>query len=158
MRSAYFKVIILLLQVYGIISCSHQEIYFKYHTFANATWNRDNPAVFNAKIEDNSQSYDLSIALRNNAVYPFSNVWLFIDYKTPDGTCLTDTVGADLADISGKWKGEGLSLYNYSIPYKTSFLFPDTGNYIFTVRHGMKEKNLKGISDIGLKISKNSIE
>ena len=158
MRKVYFKLFIFISMLFGIVSCSHKEIFFDYHSFADAEWDRDIPAVFNVKIEDNSQPYDVSIELRNDDNYPFSNIWLFIDCKIPDGTGRTDTVGVDLADVSGKWYGKGLSLYNLSIPYETSVLFPDTGTYIYSIRQGMRENLLKGISDIGLKVSKKSVE
>jgi gliding motility-associated lipoprotein GldH len=144
--------------VSGVISCSNREIFFNYHSFANAEWDRDNPAVFNVKIEDSSQPYDVSIELRNNDDYPFSNIWLFIRYESPDGTSRTDTIGADLADVYGKWYGKGLSLYNLSIPYETSVLFPDTGTCIYSIYQGMRENPLKGISDAGLKVSKKPVK
>jgi gliding motility-associated lipoprotein GldH len=158
MRGALGKLLVFILTIMGIVSCSHEEIFFRYRSFPNAEWNRDDPAVFNLKIEENSQPYDVSIELRNNDAYPFSNIWLFIDYKTPNGKSRTDTVGVDVADAYGKWYGKGLSLFNLSIPYETSLLFPDTGTYIYSIRQGMREDPLKGISDIGLKVSKKSVE
>ena len=158
MRSNFFKLVIFIPAILWIVSCSHREIFFEYHSFANAEWNRYDPVVFNVKIEDNSQPYDISLSLRNNDAYPFSNIWLFIDYKTPDGNSRTDTIGAELADVYGKWYGKGLSLYSLSIPYETSILLPDTGVYVYSIRQGMRENPLKGISDIGLKVSKKSVE
>jgi len=158
MRSTFFRLSVFLLIIGGIVSCSHKEIFFEYHSFAKAEWSRDNPAVFNVKIDDNSKPYNVSVEIRNNNDYPFSNIWLFIDYKAPDGNHRTDTLGADLADIYGKWYGKGLSLYNLSIPYETFVLFPDTGDYVYSIRQGMREDLLKGISDIGLKVSKKSDE
>ena len=158
MRNAFFKLVISLSAIWGIASCSRNEFFFKYHSFANAEWDQNNPVVFDVKIDDNSQPYDVLIELRNNNDYPFSNIWLFIDYKTPAGHNRTDTIGVDLADIYGKWYGEGLSLYNLSIPYETSVFFPDTGRYIYSIYQGMRDNPLKGISDIGLKVLKKSGE
>ena len=158
MRKTFLRLSFCISIIVGIISCSHREIFFQYHSFTNAEWDSDNPAVFNVKIEDNSQPYDVSIELRNNDNYPFGNIWLFIDYQAPDGKSRTDTIGFDLADAQGKWLGKGLSLYNLSMPYKTSVLYPDTGTYIYSIFQGMQEKPLKGISDIGLKVSKKSDE
>ena len=158
MRSKFIKLSVFILILGGIISCTHKEIFFTYHSFASSEWSRDNPAVFNVKIDDNFQAYNLSVEIRNSDDYPFSNIWLFIDCNAPDGKQRTDTIGADLADIYGKWYGKGLSLYNLSIPYETSFLFPDTGTYIYSIRQGMREDPLRGISDIGLKVSKKSDE
>jgi gliding motility-associated lipoprotein GldH len=148
------KLLIFISMFSGVTSCSHKEIYFEYHSFANDKWNRDEPAVFEVKIEDNSQPCDVSIELRNNDEYPFSNIWLFVDYKTPAGNMRSDTVGVEMADIYGKWYGKGLSLYSLSIPYQNATLFPDTGIYVYSIRQGMRENPLKGISDIGLKVSK----
>ena len=156
MRTPFFKIVIFFSAVFWIVSCSHNEFFFEYHSFANAEWNRDEPAVFHVNIEDNSQPYNLSIELRNNNSYPFSNIWLFVDYKMPNGNSRADTISADLADVYGKWYGKGMSLYNLSIPYETLVLFPDTGTYIYSIRQGMRENRLKGISDIGLKVSKKS--
>lgn len=158
MRSARIRLFVFISILLGIISCSQKEIFFNYHSFSNAEWNREDTAVFNVKIEDNSRPYNVSIELRNNNDYPFSNIWLFVDYKMPDGKSRTDTVGVDLADVYGKWYGKGLSLYNLSIPYETAILFPDTGTYVYSIRQGMRENPLKGISDIGLRVSKKSGE
>jgi len=154
MRSAFFKLFIFIAMILANVSCSHKEVFFEYHSFTNAEWNRDDKAVFNVKIEEKAQPYDVSIELRNNDDYPFSNLWLFVDFKMPNGKSRTDTIGTDLADIYGKWYGKGLSLYNLSIPYETSILFPDTGTYVYSVRQGMRIDPLKGITDIGLKVSK----
>jgi len=158
MRSAFFKLLVFVSTILANVSCSHKEVFFEYHSFANNEWNRNDTAVFKVKILEKSRPYDVSFELRNNDAYPFSNIWLFVDYKTPDGKCRTDTIGTDLADIYGKWYGRGLSLYNLSIPYETTILFPDTGTYIYSVRQGMRIDPLKGISDIGLKVSKKSDE
>jgi len=152
--SDFFKLAIYIAAIFGTVSCSHREVFFEYHSFPNVEWNREDPVVFNVQIEDNSQPYDVSLEIRNSNSYPFSNIWLFVDYKAPNGQSRADTIGADLANVYGKWYGKGLSLYNLSIPYENSILFPDKGTYIYSIRQGMRESPLKGISDIGLKISK----
>jgi len=158
MRTVFVKLLSFIFLIGGMISCSPEEVFFSYHSFANDEWKREEPAVFQVKINDTSQPYRLSVELRNNNDYPFGNIWLFFDYQTPGGKVRSDTIGADLADVYGKWYGKGLSLYNLTIPYENSILFPDTGTYIFSIRQGMRENPLKGISDIGLKISKKSVE
>lgn len=158
MRNAFFRLLIIASVIVGIVTCSHREVFFHYHSFAGAEWKQEAPAVFNVKIDDHSQAYDVSIALRNSDAYPFRNIWLSIDYRTPDGNSRTDTISAELADGNGNWYGKGLSLYNLSIPYKTAVLFPDTGIYIYSIRPMMQENPLRGISDIGLKVSKKPVE
>lgn len=154
MQCFFYKLLIVIPVFFFYMACSQEEIFFEYHSLDNAQWKREQPAVFNIKVGDASLFYDVFITIRNNDNYPFSNIWLFIDCKTPEGNSRTDTLGADLADVYGKWYGKGLSLYNLSIPYETSVIFPDTGTYTYSIRQGMRENPLSGISDIGLKVSK----
>jgi len=159
MRNSFFKLLIFASAALANVSCSNKEVFFKYHSFANAEWSRSDTVVFNVKIEDNSQPYDVSVELRHNDDYPFSNIYLFVDYKTPDGESHTDTLKDEaMADIYGKWKGKGLSLYNRSISWQPVILFPDTGTYVYSICQGMRIDPLKGISDIGLKVSKKSVK
>jgi gliding motility-associated lipoprotein GldH len=139
-----------------LIACSHKEVFFEFHSIENAAWNREDTAVFEVNIETHSIPFDISLEVRNNEDYSFRNIWLFVDFKTPTGSIRTDTVNADLADVYGKWYGKGLSLHTLSIPYETAFHFPYPGTYTFVIRQGMRENPLKGISDIGLKVSKKS--
>jgi gliding motility-associated lipoprotein GldH len=143
-----------LIALFSFSSCSHKEVFFEYHSMKNADWNREDEAVFKVIIDNQSVSYDISIDIRNDNDYPFSNIWLFVDLKTPGGSIRTDTLSADLADVYGKWYGKGLCLHSLSIPYETGFHFPYPGTYTFVIRQGMRENPLKGISDVGLKVSK----
>ncbi len=133
-------------------SCTHDEVYSGFCSFPKAVWEKDNPALFNVDINDASARYSLTFEIRNNDEYPFRNLWLFIDVFTPSGDILKDTVDIELADIYGKWYGTGLSLYTYSFPYQSTFQYPDTGRYVYTIRQGMREEALLGISDIGLTV------
>ncbi|MDR3340868.1 MAG: gliding motility lipoprotein GldH [Candidatus Symbiothrix sp.] len=142
-----------LIAVLSLIACSHKEVFFEFHSIKNAIWDRSEKAVFEVNIKDNAKPFAISLEVRSNNDYPFRNIWLFVDFKTPGSTIRTDTVSADLADIYGKWYGKGISLYSLSIPYEPHFLFPDTGTYSYTIRQGMRENPLIGISDIGLKVS-----
>jgi gliding motility-associated lipoprotein GldH len=136
------------------VSCSLNEIFFEYHSFKKNGWNREAVAVYQINIDNTTDLFDVSLEIRNNNDYPFRNIWLFVDFQTPGGDVRTDTVGVDLADVYGKWYGKGISLYNLTIPYETAMRFPQKGTYTYSIRQGMRESPLKGISDIGLKISK----
>ena len=145
----YFIILFLFL-----VSCSHNEIFFEYHTFKNDGWDRKDAAVFHINMDNTTDLFDVSLEIRNNNDYPFRNIWLFVDSQAPGGDVQTDTIGVNLADAYGKWQGKGISLYSLAIPYKTGVRFPQKGTYTYSIRHGMSENPLKGISDIGLKISK----
>jgi len=137
-----------------LFSCSHNEIFFEYHSFKKDGWDGKDAAVFHINMDNTTDLFDVSLEIRNNNDYPFRNIWLFVDFQEPGGNIRTDTIGVDLADIYGKWYGTGISLYSLTVPYETAVRFPQKGTYTYSIRHGMHENPLKGISDIGLKISK----
>lgn len=145
----YFFILFIIL-----VSCSQNEIFFEYHSFKNEGWDRNNAAVYHISMDNTTDVFDVSLEIRNNNDYPFRNIWLFVDIQMPEGDIRSDTIEVDLADVYGKWKGKGISLYSLTIPYETSARFSQKGAYIYSIRQGMRENPLRGISDIGLKISK----
>ena len=147
------KYILLLLFVL-LTACTQREIFSEFNSFHNAEWDRLQAIRFEAPVYDISVPYQVSIELRHNDQYPFRNIWLFVEYQAPSGKMWTDTLGTDLADSYGKWYGKGISLYSCSFNYQENVQYPDTGIYVYTIRHGMRADVLKGISDVGLRISK----
>jgi gliding motility-associated lipoprotein GldH len=135
------------------LACSQPDIFSEFHPFPNAEWDKREAIRFIVPIHDTSSPLNLSLELRNDNRYPYRNLWLFIDHRTPDGRTSTDTLGVELADAYGKWHGRGMSVFANSIPYQTNVLYADTGNHTYTLRQGMRADILKGITDIGLRIT-----
>jgi gliding motility-associated lipoprotein GldH len=109
--------------------------------------------VFGLNIKDTTKIYNLSFNARNEAKYPYSNLWLFISIVPPSGKERKDTVELTLATPDGKWLGSGLGyLYERKYPYKQNIFFPEKGNYSVNVRQGMRTETgtLKGIHDFGI--------
>jgi len=94
------------------------------------------------------------LQIRNNNLYPYQNLWLFVAEKQPDGTIVRDTVECMLADEYGKWVGTGISIFNSDIPIRVGYTFPQRGQYTFTIRQGMRDERLKGIEQIGIRIER----
>lgn len=134
-------------------SCSNKETYSEFYSFKEAAWTQEECASFEVEISDTLALYSVFLDIRNNNDYPFRNIWLFVDTPTQEGT-QTDTIQVELADIYGKWHGNGLSKFTYSTVYKKDYKFPSSGTYSYSIRHGMRENPLRGISDIGLRIEK----
>ena len=131
-------------------ACSGKEVYSDFRSFPYSEWDSREAIRFKVPIKDASQNYDAFFEIRNTNDYPFSNLWLFVDYETPTGDIRSDTLQVELADVYGKWYGKGISLYAYSFPYELNIQYPDTGTYIYTIRQGMRKNPLEGVSDIGL--------
>jgi gliding motility-associated lipoprotein GldH len=60
-----------------------------------------------------------------------------------------------LAAPDGKWLGKGISgLRDNQVLLRVGLRFPRKGAYLFDFEQAMREENLEGISDIGLRIEK----
>lgn len=141
-----------------LFSCSGKEVFSEFHSIRNASWNREEPASFEINVSDTLSLYTLDLVIRNNDDYSFQNLWLFIDRKNPEGTIVHDSLNVELADVYGKWHGKGMSLYSLTLPYKSGLKFPSSGDYTYTIRQGMRKNPIRGISDIGLILSKKSTQ
>lgn len=138
-----------------LFACSNNnEFYYEFHSFESASWDESFICEFEVVIEDTVSLYDVLIEVRNNNNYPYRNLWLFVDFKTPEGKVRSDTLNCELADEFGKWYGKGLSLFDQDLPYDLAVSYPNTGTYKYSIRQGMREKELQGITDVGIKIRK----
>jgi len=137
------------------LACTPSTTFSEFHSFPQTMWDKNEPIRFTVPINDTTQRYDFFIQVRNNNQYPFSNLWLFVDVKMPDGTVRSDTINITLADVYGKWLGKGISLYTYSHFHK-NIQFPNTGDYIFTIRQGMRSDIITGISEVGIRLEPNN--
>jgi len=137
-----------------LTACTQDELFSEFHSFSRAEWDKRESVCFEVPVYDISVPYNVIIELRHNNGYPFRNIWLFVEHQTPSGNMRTDTVDIYLADTYGKWHGKGIGLHSYSFPYQANVQYPDTGTHVYTMRQGMRSDVLKGISDIGLRVSK----
>lgn len=87
-------------------------------------------------------------------MYPYQNLWIFCNEEQPIGELKRDTIECMLADNFGKWYGRGISLFQSSFQIRSKYKFPYAGQYTFSFQQGMRDKNLKGIQEIGFRIEK----
>lgn len=71
----------------------------------------------------------------------------------PSKKTAVDVVNCDIANHNGRMLGNGITLYQYSIPIRKKFHMRGDSLHI-TVRHNMKREILPGIVDIGIKMDK----
>ena len=147
--SCFFIISIL----FVLTSCDRKRVYESYRRLDDKGWNKDSLVVFRAQLTDTIKNHNLYVNIRNKGTYPYSNLWLFLTIQSPDGTSKTDTVEFTLAEPPGKWKGSGIGgLHDNQIPYKSSVYFPHRGEYVFSLKQGMRDNVLPGIRDIGVRI------
>lgn len=80
---------------------------------------------------------------------------MFIDTHFPQGIHTQDTIELILADNTGKWYGKGFGkIKEYQVLIRKAVTFPVTGIYNIGIVQGMRDKNLQGIEDVGIRIEK----
>ena len=81
-------------------------------------------------------------------------MWLFVDNAGQ-----TDTIEFYLADDRGRWLGDRHhGMIEMPVLMEDAKLFPDTGVYRLSVRQGMRDTVLRGITDVGLEVIRNGQE
>ena len=87
--------------------------------------------------------------------YRYSNLFVFLHTRMPNGNLTHDTIECTLATPEGRWIGKGSgSMRDLRVPLNENLRFPLKGMYHFEIEQAMREPVLKGISDIGLFIEK----
>jgi gliding motility-associated lipoprotein GldH len=120
-------------------------------------WYSDDTKSFEWTVEDTDYRYSIFVDVRHNQNYPFSNLYLFLDFTFPNGKNRRDTLGCTLADARGNWFGSGTgSLIDHRISFKEDFEFPIKGRYNLRVTQGMRQDPLQGVTDLGFRLETTS--
>jgi len=118
-------------------------------------WDKNEKATFEVYIGDTLATYRFFVNLRNTVDYRYSNFYLFLNTRFPNGNITRDTIECMLADPAGAWLGRGNGqIRENQILLNPSLKFPLKGTYHFEVEQAMRDDVLKGITDIGIRIQK----
>ncbi len=126
-----------------------KTMYSDFQSVPITGWQEDSIISFSVPVNDTTSIYDIILCVRHTETYPYQNMWLFCGFGVD--SLAHDTIEFFLADDRGRWLGNGGNKWiEMPVLYEQNYQFPDTGQYIFTVQHGMRDENLRGISDVGL--------
>jgi len=140
---------------HALQSCDSKRYYEENIRIEKGIWKSKEKAKFIVTINDIQRPYACYINLRNSTDYPYSNIFLFLKTVFPDGKTARDTIECQLADYNGKWRGSGISNVKFNrFLFQKGIRFPQKGQYIFEVEQAMRIPDLKGISDIGIRLEK----
>jgi gliding motility-associated lipoprotein GldH len=146
------RILVLLLTAISVaFSCTHNTFYQKSDSMPNEIWHKDSALVYRITISDSSQFYNFYFDIRNTVSYPYQNLFIFFTSQFPDSTMFTDTLNCNLFDAYGRWTGSGSGrIKENRFTFKSKVCFPQTGDYIFTSQHAMRDTHLIGISNFGI--------
>jgi len=146
-----FSLIVLAL---ALSSCDKNRIFEKNTEIPDMAWNKDNILKFEVPVDDTVSLNNIYINVRNASQYQFSNLYLFLTTRLPDGNASRDTVEVTLADEKG-WLGEGAGdIWDNRRLFKKNFRFPQPGTYTFELEQGMRQNPLQLIMDAGIRVEK----
>ncbi|MDP2723897.1 MAG: gliding motility lipoprotein GldH [Bacteroidales bacterium] len=137
-----------------LISCSSNTIFDQQVVIPDGRWYKNEAVKFEVNIADTLTHYDFDITLRHTTDYRFSNLYIFLITRFPEGKTSRDTIEFKLADPAGKWLGNGWgSTRDNDINLKSQMRFPEPGSYQFLILQAMRTDTLKGITDVGLRLT-----
>ena len=147
--------VILIFSILFLSSCNNNVVFSKYQNFENNEWFTKNKVTFDIDMTDINSLHDISVMIRHADGYPYSNLFVFLTTKYPDGKITLDTLECILASVKGEWMGNGAGdIYDITIPLKQSTRFPMAGKYSFTFEQAMRTDPLPLIMDFGFEIKK----
>ncbi|RMZ60919.1 gliding motility lipoprotein GldH [Chryseobacterium nematophagum] len=120
----------------------------------NNKWDKKSEQKFNLEIADPQNPKNIIFVVRNNNNYPYSNIRFIVNFTNLQNKQKeTDTLNYILAKPNGEWLGKGFgetkeTLFQYKLNYK----FPTKGKYEIGLIQAMRNNNLPGIEDIGIKL------
>ena len=116
-------------------------------------WKKNDVQTFDFGINDAQNQKNMMFVVRNNNGYPYSNLRLIANIEHNKKKISTDTLNFVLAKPNGEWIGTGFGDTKEIIfQYKLNYRFPQNGNYSVKVIQAMRNNQLPGIEDIGIKI------
>lgn len=153
MHTAIMKKVLLALISLVLISCRQGVVYDEFKSLPTSGWDADSALLFTPFVADTIGGYEVQIIVRHTARYPYQNLWLFVDVMQDSLLLRRDTIESFLANERGEWYGAGMQLYELPLLYLENIALSE-GQYAIAIQQGMREDQLRGINDIGLKIIK----
>jgi gliding motility-associated lipoprotein GldH len=136
-------------------ACGREPLFDNTKSLEDNVWKSDQIIRFDVDLKDTASICKFYLNVRHSTSYRYANLFLFINTTFPDGREARDTVECILAEPSGKWLGKGISnIRDNQVLLRRGIRFPRQGIYIFELEQAMREPELEGIMDIGLRIVK----
>ena len=135
MKQSYaWFIIVLTTLALSFASCSSNVVYSRFSPMKSGEWHQDSVVNFDYSIPVKEASYQMIVYIRHTEEFY-------------------------LADDRGRWLGDRHhGMIEMPVLMEDAKLFPDTGVYRLSVRQGMRDTLLRGITDVGLEVIRNGQE
>lgn len=137
-----------------ISGCDRIEILDKLVPIKNMSWNIQDTLVYDFEIKNTDLKYDMYLMVRHRDIYEFQNLYIKTLTKNPDLSISAQTISCNLCDDMGSWNGQCIGdvcFVSFKLNNRIKFL--QKGIYQIKLVQEMRLTSVKGIMDIGLKIT-----
>lgn len=141
------SILTILLLCLGACVPGHND-YSQFVNIPTEGWCYNDTLTFIPTPNDSTSIGVLTVALRHNNDYIYSNLWIEVSYIN-DSIAVADTMNIELADIYGRWHGKGLGT-RFQIEDTVSTTFHTVKGSPVKVRHIMRTDTLNGIEQVGV--------
>lgn len=143
-----------------LVSCGDADIVYQdSKKIENNTWNKNESISFDFDIQDTTEFYDFYFNLRTTNSYEWSNLYMFVEIKSPEEQFNIDTVEFLLANSVGEWTGVSSgSIINNKILFISKKRFPSLGTYKLTFNQAMRQDDLTEVMDVGIIMKKAEVK
>ncbi len=136
-----------------LFSCTEQPFYEKVYSFKNNEWVQRVKPSFTIDVKDINIEYNFVITLRTTTDYKFSNLWIYMNTVTPDGTKAREPFQIAVTNPDGSWAGiKTGTIVELPLQFNKRKL-PKKGKYTFTLEQGITESKIDEVLDIGLRVT-----
>lgn len=136
-----------------LVACRNNSmVYNKAFTFKDKVWAQDVKPVFEFEISDTSHFYTMQITIRVTTGYDYSNLWMFVHSKAPNGETGREPYEMKITNPDGSWAGKTSGTIVENSFYFRNRKFPQKGKYRFTFEQGITEKTANNVMDISCSI------
>ena len=154
MRKLFLYTLYCVCVVMGFTSCDTNTPYYHYAHTPIDGWEKNDTLRYDVQPLKKGGEHQITVALRLNGAYPFRKLYLIMEQDIyPRLQYKTDTICFDVTSKEGRFTGNGISYYQYTVPVCREHFMENDSIHI-TIRHAMKRDILPGISDIGIKLER----
>lgn len=136
-------------------ACVGDAFYRRTQSVRDDLWVMGDAISFRVPVADTAACYRVYVELRTSDSYPWREIFLLgrIGTDSLAEKVSDDTLRCELFDAQGRATGHGLSnVKENAILWKSDFRFPRAGTYVFSLRHGMRNVELPGVSSVGIRL------
>lgn len=137
-----------------LTACDHRVVYDRYQSTPLAGWEKNDTLSFAIPSLEKTAIYRAVLGVRTTDAYPFTSITLIVEQEIlPARRFVSDTICCHLTDAQGNVLGDGISYRQYQFDISTQQLQEGDSLHV-VVRHNMKREILPGVSDVGIRLTK----